>query len=126
MAKAVLLVLTTFSTGALAQVAPTPDAAADPGASAITVTATRTPTPIDQVASSVTVLDKAAMQEVLAGFGVDELGKQKVAPKPNVNITIQRIEVQSDDPDRYAFGLVEAFQDAVRNPSGAAKRVKGL
>ena len=61
MAKAVLLVLTTFSTGALAQVAPTPDAAADPGASAITVTATRTPTPIDQVASSVTVLDKAAV-----------------------------------------------------------------
>lgn len=72
MAKAVLLVLTTFSTGALAQVAPTPDAAADPGASAITVTATRTPTPIDQVASSVTVLDKAAI-DATQDIGISEL-----------------------------------------------------
>ncbi|WP_443025129.1 TonB-dependent receptor plug domain-containing protein [Sphingomonas sp. QA11] len=46
---------------AFAQEAPSPDAAADPKASEVIVTATRTPTPIDQVASSVTVLDKATI-----------------------------------------------------------------
>jgi hypothetical protein len=48
----------------------------------------------------------------------------KLAQKPNVNITIQRIEVQSDDPDRYAFGLVEAFRDAVKNPSAAERAIR--
>lgn len=46
----------------------------------------------------------------------DPSGK-KMAAKPNVNITVQRIEVASDDPDRFAFGLVESFKDAVKNPS---------
>ena len=46
---------------AFAQGAPSPDAAADPKAGEVIVTATRAPTPIDQVASSVTVLDKAAI-----------------------------------------------------------------
>lgn len=41
------------------------------------------------------------------------------ANKPNVHVTIQRIEVQSDDPDRMAFGLIESFRDAARNPSQA-------
>nr|WP_254602732.1 TonB-dependent receptor [Sphingomonas bacterium] len=39
--------------------APAPDAAADASASDVIVTATRAPTPIDRVVSSVTVLDKA-------------------------------------------------------------------
>jgi hypothetical protein len=39
--------------------------------------------------------------------------------KPKVNVTIQRIEVQSDDPDRFVFGMVSAFQDAAKNPSSA-------
>jgi hypothetical protein len=47
-----------------------------------------------------------------------------MSAKPNVNITIQRIEVQSDDPDRYAFGLVEAFRDAVKNPSAAVRAIR--
>lgn len=38
---------------------------------------------------------------------------------PKVNVTIQRIEVQSDDPDRFVFGMVSAFSDAVKNPSSA-------
>jgi hypothetical protein len=37
-----------------------------------------------------------------------------------------RIEVQSDDPDRYAFGLVGAFDDVVRNPGAVVARVKRL
>lgn len=50
----------------------------------------------------------------------DPTGKHvDVAEKPKVNVTIQRIEVQSDDPDRFAFGLVEAFRDAAKNPSSA-------
>ena len=50
-----------FSTAAAARQAPAPDAAATPDSAAITVTANRTPTPLDQVASAVTVLDKAAI-----------------------------------------------------------------
>ncbi|MFT3977035.1 MAG: TonB-dependent receptor [Sphingomonas bacterium] len=50
-----------LATPALAQEASTPDAAADPAAEPVIVTATRTPTPIDRVSASVTVLDKAAI-----------------------------------------------------------------
>jgi len=54
------------STPALAQEAPKPDAAASDAANAdengtVIVTATRTPTEIDKVAASITVLDKAAI-----------------------------------------------------------------
>ena len=42
-----------------------------------------------------------------------------MAEKPKVNVTINRIEVVSDDPDRIAFGLVSAFRDMAANPSGA-------
>lgn len=64
--------------------------------------------------------------ELLRSFTDDPAGKHKpeMAKKPNVNITIQRIEVQSDDPDRYAFGLVEAFRDAVKNPSAAVRAIR--
>jgi len=50
-----------LSTTALAQVAPAPDPASTPDSGTIIVTATRVPTPIDQVVSSVTVLDKPAI-----------------------------------------------------------------
>jgi hypothetical protein len=51
--------------------------------------------------------------------GSDRERSKAKANKPNVNVTIQRIEVQSDDPDRLAFGLIESFRDAARNPSSA-------
>lgn len=51
--------------------------------------------------------------------GSDRDRSKSKANKPNVHVTIQRIEVQSDDPDRLAFGLVESFRDAARNPSQA-------
>lgn len=43
----------------------------------------------------------------------------KSSAKPKVNVTIQHFEVQSDDPDRFAFGFVEALRDVAKNPSGA-------
>ncbi len=56
-----LLPILLLSTSALAQVAPAPDPASSPDADSIIVTATRVPTPVDQVVSSVTVLDKPAI-----------------------------------------------------------------
>ena len=49
---------------AAAQTAPAPDAAADPSADSIIVTATRIPTPVDQVPVGVTVLDKSAIDRM--------------------------------------------------------------
>jgi vitamin B12 transporter len=61
-----------LSAPAYAQQASQPDAAADPAATAIIVTATRVPTTIDRIASSVTVLDKAAIDRS-QDIGVSEL-----------------------------------------------------
>lgn len=47
-----------------------------------------------------------------------------IGAKPNVNVTIQHIEVQSDDPDRFAFGLVESFRDMAKNPSSALSALR--
>ena len=52
--------------------APAPDAAADANAGEVIVTATRAPTPVDRVAASVTVLDKAAIDRA-QDAGVAEL-----------------------------------------------------
>lgn len=38
-------------------------------------------------------------------------------------IHIQRIELHADDPDRLAFGLVEAFQKHDKRPTGAMARM---
>ncbi len=54
------------------QSAPPPDAAAEPDAGTIIVTATRLATPLDQVPASVTVLDKAAIDRA-QDVGVTEL-----------------------------------------------------
>jgi hypothetical protein len=42
-------------------------------------------------------------------------------PKPEkakVNVTINRIEVASEDPNRFVFRMVSAFRNASKNPSG--------
>lgn len=44
--------------------------------------------------------------------------------KPKVNVTIHRIEVASDDPDRFVFGMVSAFRDAAKNPSSAVNALR--
>ena len=43
----------------------------------------------------------------------------KNGKKPDFNVTIQRIEVQSDNPARFVVGLTETVRDAVRNRSAA-------
>lgn len=45
--------------------------------------------------------------------------------KTNVNITINKIEVASDDPDRFVFGAVKAFEKAAKNPTQAATTIPG-
>lgn len=37
-----------------------------------------------------------------------------------VNVTIQKIEVASDDPDRFVFGMVQSFKKIASNPTQAA------
>jgi hypothetical protein len=49
----------------------------------------------------------------------------KVAKRPQVNVTIQRIEIVSDDPDRFAFHLTETLRDMAANPSTSRIR-RGL
>jgi hypothetical protein len=67
----------------------------------------------------------ATVMEILRNATNDPGGKHKAtADKPKVNVTIQRIEVQSDDPDRMAFGLVSAFRDAAKNPSAAISAMR--
>lgn len=46
-----------------------------------------------------------------------DLGSVMKAPK--VNVTINRIEVQSDDPDRFVFQMVDSFKDLARSPGSA-------
>jgi hypothetical protein len=72
----------------------------------------QTGTPIDMKS-----VDKILKETTLSGSDRTRSGAK--AAKPNVHVTIQRIEVQSDDPDRFAFGLVESFRDAARNPGQA-------
>lgn len=43
--------------------------------------------------------------------------KQDKAPK----VTINRIEVRSDDPDRFVFQLAETVRDSLKSPSGSAE-----
>jgi hypothetical protein len=63
-----------------------------------------------------------------SGLGV--YGKYNVKDtkpeKAKVNVTINRIEVASNDPDRLAFGMVAAFRDAARNPSGVGSAIRNL
>lgn len=65
-------------------------------------------------------ITKESILAIMRADTSDPEGKHKpMADKPNVSVHIARIEVQSDDPDRFAFGLVESFRDAAKNPSSA-------
>ena len=49
--------------------------------------------------------------------------ESKKAPgkgRDKINVTIQRIEVQSDDPDRFTFALTQTIADTVRNGGSIA------
>lgn len=56
--------------------------------------------------------------------GLDFLFGGDPAKRPQTNITIQHIEVKTDDPDRLSFALTEGLRDAARNPSSAKIRAK--
>jgi hypothetical protein len=45
--------------------------------------------------------------------------KKNELEKPKVNINIQRIEVTTEDPDVFAFEMVDALRDAAMNPSSS-------
>jgi len=66
--------------------------------------------------------------DILRAASDDPKGEHKNDPmkKPGkVSVTIQRIEVKSEDPDRFAFNLVETLRDARRSPSSTARGIRG-
>jgi hypothetical protein len=48
------------------------------------------------------------------------------AEKPKVTVHINRIEVASEDPDRFAFRMVNALRGAVKNPGGIGSALHAL
>jgi hypothetical protein len=71
------------------------------------------------------LINPDTVMEILRRNTADPSGTKKtLSDKPKVNVTIQRIEVQSDDPDRMAFGLIESFRDAAKNPSSALSAIR--
>lgn len=80
---------------------------------------------INQSLSKGLPIAPASVMEILRRDTDDPTGKHRnLADKPKVTVHINRIEVQSDDPDRMAFGLVEAFRDAAKNPSSALSALR--
>lgn len=72
---------------------------------------------------------RLSVRDVLLGREMVEQarnGGNGAQPKgDHINVTVNRIEVQSDDPDRFMFQLVETFRDAAKNPSGARDALRG-
>lgn len=60
-------------------------------------------------------------------FGGSERDLMKDLPpiKPTVNIGTVKVEVASDDPDRFVHGAMLAFGEVVRNPTSAADTIRG-
>jgi hypothetical protein len=73
-------------------------------------------------------LDPQHVLDILKKYTDDPTGKlsntDKMAKGAKVNVTIQRIEVKSDDPDRFVFQAIESFRDAARNPSSAMNALR--
>ncbi len=72
---------------------------------------------------------EAALDPALRFFG---MGKEEapewkgLSPdKANVNVTIHKIEVESQDPDRFVFGAVKAFEKAAKTPTQAETVIAG-
>lgn len=64
-------------------------------------------------------VNEIVVKQFMTMAAIQKMVDGKIADKPNVSVTIQHLEVQSDDPDRMAFGLISAFRDAAKNPSSA-------
>lgn len=61
-------------------------------------------------------LDPAQMPE-------SKWGDPGAGEKTNINVTIHRIEVAADDPDRFVFGMVKALNNVSKNPTQAASAI---
>lgn len=62
----------------------------------------------------------------LRGDGTGAGAGGKPLARPSMNVTINRIQVESNDPERFVYGMREAFSDAVRNPSQAKPFIKKM
>ncbi len=60
----------------------------------------------------------------VAKAGVDLDSLHAPAP-PKVNVTINKIEVYSDDPDRFVAQAVQSFEEVTRNPTQAHEIMRG-
>lgn len=70
-------------------------------------------------------IDVKEIVALLRGNTADPEGTHKnIAEKPKVNVTIHRIEVASDDPDRFVFSMINSFRDAAKNPSSALSTLR--
>ncbi len=54
---------------------------------------------------------------------VGEGANKAASAQRNTNVTIRKIEVVSDDPDRFAMNLVGAFQDYNKSPTQAVNAI---
>lgn len=52
-------------------------------------------------------------------------GGWKGGEKPNVNVTIQHIEVASEDPDRFVFGLSKIAEQATKHSTQSQHSISG-
>lgn len=70
-------------------------------------------------------------QKILAGFGFGPLAKtlesgwKNGKGDGNMNVTINKIEVASEDPDRFVFGMNKAFEKAASNRTQAKGAISG-
>lgn len=55
----------------------------------------------------------------------EDLYKMGLPKAADVKVHIDKIEVASDDPDRFVFGAVKAFEEVVRNPTSAEDTIRG-
>ncbi len=55
----------------------------------------------------------------------EEEAKKGKLNKTDVNVRIDKIEVASDDPDRFAFGLIRSFSDYAAHPTQAGNALPG-
>lgn len=52
-------------------------------------------------------------------------GSSFVPTKTKIDVSINKIEVASDDPDRFVMGMVQSFDEIVRNPTQAEAAIRG-
>ena len=65
------------------------------------------------------------LKRFMPGFAPPTDPDKAIKPAPT-NITIQRIEVASDDPDRFVFGMVRAVETARKSPGQARDALGNL